>query len=64
MTTLSLDKALAIIDEHRGKLLKERKQFTKGTDKYTSLSRRLDLLNKLKKELALVSDSDHFPLGV
>ncbi len=61
---LELSEALAIIDTHRGKILTERKQFTKGTDNYTSLSRRLDLLNKLKREFALVSDSDQRPLGL
>jgi hypothetical protein len=59
-----LDKALAIIDEHRGRVLAERKQFVKGTDNYTSLSRRLDLLNRLKKEFSIVSDSDQIPLGL
>jgi hypothetical protein len=62
--TISLDTAYAIIDHHRGKVLAERKQFTKGTDNYTSLSRRLDLLNRLKREFALVSDSDQLPLGL
>jgi hypothetical protein len=61
---ISLDKALAIMDEHRGRILKERKQFTKGTDNYMSLSRRLDLLNRLKRELALVPDTDQRPLGL
>jgi hypothetical protein len=64
MTQISLSKAFAIIDAHRGKILQERRQFTKGTDNYTSLSRRLDLLNKLKREFALVSDSDQIPLGL
>lgn len=64
MTQISLSKALAIIDEHRGKILAERKQHTKGSDIYTSLSRRLDLLNKLKKEFSLVSDTDQIPLGL
>jgi hypothetical protein len=67
MTYLELgvvNKMLAIIDEHRGRILKERKQFTKGTDNYTSLSRRLDLLNRLKKEFSLVSDTDQIPLGL
>lgn len=61
---IDLDKAYAIIDEYRGRILKERKQFVKGTDNYTSLSRRLDLLNRLKKEFAIVSDSDQIPLGL
>lgn len=61
---ISLSKALAIIDAHRGRLLKERKQFTKGTDNYTSLSRRLDLCNTIKRELALVSDAEQLALGV
>lgn len=61
---ISLDKALAIIDEHRGRILAERKQFTKGTDNYTSLSRRLDLLNRLKRELSLVPNTDQIPLGL
>ncbi len=61
---LSLSDAYAIIDKYRGKILTEREQHTKGTDNYTSLSRRLDLLNRLKKEFALVSDSDQLPLGV
>jgi len=64
MTQISLSKALAIMDDHRGRILKERKHFTKGTDNYTSLSRRLDLLNRLKKELSLVSDTDQRPLGL
>lgn len=64
MTQISLSKAYAIIDAHRGRILAERKQFVKGTDNYTSLSRRLDLLNKLKKEFALVSDTDQPPLGL
>lgn len=64
MVTIDLGRAFKIIDEYRGRLLKERKQFTKGTDNYTSLSRRLDLLNKLKKEFALVSDTNEPPLGL
>jgi hypothetical protein len=64
VTQITLDKALAIIDEHRGRVLAERKQFVKGTDNYTSLSRRLDLLNRLKKEFSIVSDSDQIPLGL
>lgn len=62
--TVSLDKIYEIIDAHRGKILKERKQFVKGTDNYTSLSRRLDLCNRLKKEFALVSDAEQIPLGL
>lgn len=61
---ISIAKAFAIIDAHRGKILAERKQHTKGSDIYTSLSRRLDLLNKLKKEFSLVSDTDEPPLGL
>lgn len=61
---IELSKVLAILDEHRGKLLKERKQHIKGTDQYGSLSRRLDLLNKLKKEFSIVSDTDQIPLGL
>lgn len=56
--------AFKIIDEHRGKILAERKQHSKGSDIYTSLSRRLDLLNKLKRQFADVSDSDQRPLGL
>jgi hypothetical protein len=59
-----LSKVLAVLDEHRGAILKERKQFTKGTDNYTSLSRRLDLLNKLKKEFSHLPDTDQIPLGL
>lgn len=61
---IPLAKAYAIIDAHRGRILTERRQFTKGTDNYTSLSRRLDLLNRLKREFALVSDTDEPPLGL
>jgi hypothetical protein len=64
MSSLSLDAIYYIIDEHRGRILAERKQFSKGTDNYTSLSRRLDLLNRLKKEFALVSNADQIPLGL
>lgn len=64
MTQISLSKAYAIIDEHRGKILSERKHHVKGSDSYSSLSRRLDLLNKLKKEFAFVSDTDQLPLGL
>jgi hypothetical protein len=64
MTQISLSKVLSIIDAHRGKILAERKQHIKGTDGYGSLSRRLDLLNRLKKEFALVSDSEQIPLGL
>jgi hypothetical protein len=56
--------AFKIIDEHRGAILSERKQHVKGTDIYGSLSRRLDLLNKLKRQFADVSDSDQRPLGL
>lgn len=61
---IELAKALAIIDEQRGLILAERKQHTKGSDQYLSLSRRLDLCNKIKRRLALVSDSDQIPLGL
>lgn len=61
---IELAKALAIIDGHRGKLLTERKQHTKGTDDYGSLSRRLDLLNTLKRELSALPDTDEPTLGV
>lgn len=54
----------SIIDEFRGKLLAERKQHVKGTDGYGSLSRRLDLLNRLKKEITIVSDSEQKSLGL
>ena len=59
-----LGKILSLIDDHRGRILTERKQFTKGTDNYTSLSRRLDLLNRLKMEISLVFDTDQIPLGL
>jgi hypothetical protein len=61
---ISLAKALAIIDQHRGEILKERKQHTKGTDGYGSLSRRLDLLNRLKREFCDLPDADQIPLGL
>jgi hypothetical protein len=61
---ISLSKALAILDQHRGEILKERKQHVKGTDGYGSLSRRLDLLNRLKKEFANLPDTDQLPLGL
>jgi hypothetical protein len=61
---IELAKALAIIDAHRGRILKERRQFTKGTDNYTSLSRRLDLCNSLKRELSDLLDTDERPLGL
>lgn len=64
MSQISINKILAILDEHRGRILKERKQHTKGTDLYNSLSRRLDLLNQLKREYSLVSDTDQIPLGL
>lgn len=64
MTQICLSSALAIIDGHRGRILKERRQFTKGTDNYTSLSRRLDLLNTLKRELSDLLDTDERPLGL
>lgn len=56
--TIQLTKALVIIDQHRGEILKERKQHIKGTDGYGSLSRRLDLLNRLKKEFHNLLDTD------
>lgn len=62
--TIELSQAFAIIDAYRGRILAERKQFTKGTDNYTSLSRRLDLLNRLKKEFSHLSDSEQIPLGL
>jgi hypothetical protein len=62
--TIGLSKALAIIDQHRGEILKERKQHTKGTDGYGSLSRRLDLLNRLKKEFTHLPDTDEPALGL
>jgi hypothetical protein len=61
---IAFEKAFALIDEHRGHILAERKQHTKGSDIYTSLSRRLDLLNKLKRQFADVSDADQKPLGL
>jgi hypothetical protein len=61
---LNLEAVLSIIDGHRGSILAERKQHTKGTDGYGSLSRRLDLLNRLKKEISLVSDADQRSLGL
>lgn len=61
---INLAAVLAIIDKHRGAILAERKQHVKGTDGYGSLSRRLDLLNRLKKEISLVSDTDQLPLGL
>lgn len=64
MTLISLSKAYAIIDEWRGRILSERRQFIKGTDNYTSLSRRLDLLNRLKRQFADVSEDDQKPLGL
>lgn len=70
MTQISLGKAYAIIDEERGKLLKERKKYktnnfySDDADKYEELSNRLRLLNKLKRQFALVSDSDQIPLGL
>lgn len=64
MTHVSLDKIYEIIDAHRGKILKERKQFTKGSANYEWCSYSLRTLNTLKKEFALVSDSDQIPLGL
>lgn len=64
MTNISYEMVLLIIDDHRGELLKERKQHTKGTDIYNSLSRRLDLLNKLKRQFSIVLDTDEKPLGL
>jgi hypothetical protein len=61
---IQLAKALAIIDQHRGEILKERKQHVKGTDQYGSLSRRLALLNQLKKEFSHLPDTDQIPLGL
>lgn len=64
MTLISLSEVYKIIDEHRGAILAERKQHVKGADIYTSLSRRLDLLNKLKRQFADVLDADQKPLGL
>lgn len=61
---IELATVLVILDGYRGLILKERRQFTKGTDNYTSLSRRLDLLNRLKKEFSNVSDTDEPTLGL
>lgn len=61
---IQLAKALVIIDQHRGEILKERKQHIKGTDGYGSLSRRLDLLNRLKKEFHNLLDANQLSLGV
>jgi hypothetical protein len=64
MTQISLSKAYAIIDEYRGSILAARKHHPKGTASYLSFSRRLDVLNQLKKEFALVSDTDEPTLGL
>jgi hypothetical protein len=64
MMMISLSKVLSVLDEHRGVILKERKQHIKGTDGYGSLSRRLDLLNRLKKEFSNLPDTDEPTLGV
>lgn len=64
MTLISLSEVYRIIDDHRGDILAERKQHVKGTDIYGSLSRRLDLLNKLKRQFADVLDTDQKPLGL
>jgi hypothetical protein len=64
VTQISLSRALAIIDEHRGDVLDIRKSYEKGTELYRQCSARLRLLNNLKKEFALVSDADQLPLGL
>lgn len=61
---ISLSKALAIIDGHRGECLKWRGKFAKGTKEYEQFSYALRHLNKLKKELSNLSDADQIPLGL
>jgi hypothetical protein len=64
MTQISLSKALAIIDKHRGEVLSERANHEKGSPAYSECSDELRRLNRLKKEFALVSDTDQLPLGL
>jgi hypothetical protein len=61
---ISLSKALAILDAHRGDVLDQRKLYVKGTARYVEQSVILRRINQIKKELALVSDADQLPLGL
>jgi hypothetical protein len=64
VTQISLSKAFVFIDEERGRFLRERGKFAKGSSEYRMFSSFLKSLNRIKKELALVSDADQLPLGL
>lgn len=64
MTQISLSNSLALIDQQRGEVLKQRREYEKGSAVYSCYSEMLRRLNRLKKELALVSDSDQLSLGM
>lgn len=64
MTQICLSKAYAIIDHKRGEILKQRRETEKGSPMRSTFNSVLHHLNQLKKELALVSDSDQIPLGL
>jgi hypothetical protein len=64
VTQISLSKVYAVIDAHRGRWLDIRKNYDKYHPIRLSCNSHLRLLNKLKKEFALVSDAEQLPLGL
>lgn len=64
MTPMSLSKALVVLDEARGKILKSRQGFPKTSLHYGDCSLLLRYLNRLKKELSDLSDTDEPTLGL
>jgi hypothetical protein len=64
MTPTSHSKALALIDEARGKILASRSGFPKGSLHYNDCSLLLRYLNRLKKEFTDLLDTDEPPLGL
>lgn len=64
MTQISLSKALALIDHNRGQWLKVRGSYEKGHECYRLCSAALRMLNVLKKEFSVVSDTNEPTLGL
>lgn len=61
---MSIAEILVYLDEQRGRFLKERAKFAKGSEDYKKYSTFLTCLNKMKKEVQHLSDSDQIPLGL
>jgi hypothetical protein len=62
MTPTSHSKAMAVIDEARGKILASRRHFPKTSLHYKDCSYVLRVLNGLKKEFTDLLDTDQPPL--